>query len=108
MALGAFSYDATRSLLRSIALRQLEAVAESKKQDLERTIVGWRDRVQLVTSRTSLRESLRDFKRDHDEALLARMEGILGDAIRSAESLRGISIYGGTRHESGDLRPHEQ
>jgi HAMP domain-containing protein len=94
LALGAFSYEATRSLLRGIALRQLEAVAESKKQDLERTIVGWRDRVQLVTSRTSLRESLRDFKRDHDEALLARMEGILGDAIRAARSLRGISIYG--------------
>jgi HAMP domain-containing protein len=94
LALGAFSYDATRSLLRSIALRQLEAVAESKKQDLERTIVGWRDRVQLVTSRTSLRESLRDFKRDGDEAQLGRVERILGDTIRAAESLRGISIYG--------------
>ncbi|NNL66873.1 MAG: HAMP domain-containing protein [Myxococcales bacterium] len=94
LALGAFSYDATRSLLRSIALRQLEAMAESKKQDLERAIVGWRDRVQLVTSRTSLRESLRSFKRDGDEAQLVRTEAILADAIRAAESLRGISIYG--------------
>jgi len=94
LALGAFSYDATRSLLRRIALRQLEAVAESKKQDLERVIVGWRDRVQLVTSRTSLRESLRDFKSDGDEAHLDRMEHILDDAIRSTRALRGISIYG--------------
>lgn len=94
LALGAFSYDATRSLLQSIALRQLEAMAESKKQDLERAIVGWRDRVQLVTSRTSLRESLRSLKRDGDEAQLVRMEAILADAIRAAESLRGISIYG--------------
>ncbi len=94
LALGAFSYDATRSLLRSIALRQLEAMAESKKQDLERAIVGWRDRVQLVTSRTSLRESLRSFQRDRDEAHLARIERTLADAIRAAESLRGISMYG--------------
>jgi HAMP domain-containing protein len=94
LALGAFSYDATRSLLRGIALRQLEAVAESKKQDLERTIVGWRDRVQLVTSRTSLGEGLRDFRRDRDEGHLARIEHTLDDAIRSSESLRGISIYG--------------
>jgi HAMP domain-containing protein len=94
LALGAFSYDATRSLLRGIALRQLEAVAESKKQDLERTIVGWRDRVQLVTSRTSLGESLRDFRRDRDEGHLSRIEHTLHDAIRSSESLRGISIYG--------------
>jgi HAMP domain-containing protein len=94
LALGAFSYDATRSLLRSSALRQLEAVAETKKQDLERTIVGWRDRVQLVTSRTSLGESLRDLRRDRDEAHLARIERILADAIGATKSLRGISIYG--------------
>lgn len=93
LALGAFSYGATRDLLQRIAVRQLEAVAETKKQSLERVIVGWRDRVQLVTSRTSLRESLEAFKRTRDEALLARIDHVLGDAIHSAHALRGISVY---------------
>jgi len=93
LALGAVSYEATRELLQRIALRQLEAVAETKKEDLGRVIVGWRDRVQLVTSRTSLRESLATYKRTRDEALVARMERILRDAIRSTRALRGISVY---------------
>ena len=93
LALGAFSYDATQELLQRIALRQLEAVAETKKEDLGRVIVGWRDRVQLVTSRTSLRESLAAYKRARDPALVERMDRILGDAIRSTRALRGISIY---------------
>ena len=39
LALGAFSHAASRALLQRMALRELEAVAETKKQDLERVIV---------------------------------------------------------------------
>ena len=38
LALGAFTYDATRAQLQRLALRQLDALAESKKEDLERVI----------------------------------------------------------------------
>lgn len=93
LALGAFSYDTSGSLLRTLALRQLDALAESKKQDLERVIVGWRDRVQLVTSRTSLRETLAAHEHDRVDVDVERLNGILADAVHAAESVRGISIY---------------
>lgn len=93
LALGAFSYDASRGLLRAIALRKVDAIAEGKKQDLERVIASWSDRVQLITSRTSLRESLAEHQRDATASRTERIERILGDAIAAAESLRGISIY---------------
>jgi HAMP domain-containing protein len=92
LALGAFTYDAVRDLLRRTALRQLEAIAESKKQDLEKVIVAWRDRVQLLASGAQLRESLRRLD-GGDEAAEAAMNALLEDSLRSLRALRGITVY---------------
>jgi HAMP domain-containing protein len=95
LALGAFSHEATRDLLQGLALRELEAVAEGKKQDLQRVIAGWQDRVQLVASRTSLRESVRELRLDGrgDAAVLDRIQTIADDAVASTRTLLGISVY---------------
>jgi HAMP domain-containing protein len=94
LALAALTYGAARELLRRQSVRQLEAIAESKEQALEEVIVGWRDRVQLVTSRTLLRESLRELGRRNDPALRDRIRGILDDARDSVRVLRGIAVFG--------------
>lgn len=93
LALGAFAYGAARDLLQRAALRQLEAVAESKKEDLQRVIVAWRDRVELVTSSPELREEVREFARTRDPELEARIRRFLEDAIGSVPAMRGVSIY---------------
>ncbi|MCZ6462787.1 MAG: HAMP domain-containing protein [Proteobacteria bacterium] len=93
LALGAFAYGAARDLLRDVALRQLEAVVDTKKENLERAVVAWRDRVQLITSRTQLRESLETFRHSPDDETLESIEESLQDAIESVQSLRGIAVF---------------
>jgi HAMP domain-containing protein len=95
LALGAFSHEASRELLQRLALRELEAVAQTKKQDLQRVIGGWRDRVQLVASRTALRKAAGQLRPDGrgDEAVLEQIQVILNDAVAATRALRGISVY---------------
>jgi HAMP domain-containing protein len=93
LALAAFSYGAVRGLLQTIAVRQLEAVAETKKQDLEKVIRGWQDRVQLITSRTDLRQGLAELRGGDDPEVRERIEQTLRDALESVQALRGIAVY---------------
>jgi HAMP domain-containing protein len=93
LALGAFSYEASRALLQRLALRQLDALAESKQEDLERVMVAWQDRVELVTSRTALRERLRSFRATRDPEDAAAIERILTDAENAVTALRGIAVF---------------
>ncbi len=93
LALGAFSYDATRSQLQRLALRQLDALAESKKEDLERVMVAWQDRVELVTSRTALRQRLREYRATRDPSHAEAIRRILVDAEGAVAALRGISVF---------------
>ncbi len=93
LALGTFSYLEARDLLRDNAVRQLQAVAESKKEDLEKVIVGWRDRVALITSQRELATNLQAARSgDAPEAVDAATRA-LRDALEAVPSLRGISVY---------------
>jgi HAMP domain-containing protein len=92
-ALGAFTYDATRAQLQRLALRQLDALAESKKEDLERVMGAWQDRVELVTSRTSLRDRLTRYRKTRDPEDAAAIQRILVDAEGAVDALRGISVF---------------
>jgi HAMP domain-containing protein len=92
-ALGGVTYRVTADLLARSAHRQLDAIAASKKQDLERVMVGWQDRVRLITSRTQLRASLEALAREDSPEDVARLEQILEDVLGAVETLRGISLY---------------
>jgi HAMP domain-containing protein len=107
LALATISYRAARDLLHRSSVRQLQALAESKKQDLEKVIVAWRDRVALITSRTHLRLGLREFGRSGDPAAAADIERILADAAAAVPALRGIAVYtqDGRRVASTGLDP---
>jgi len=87
VVLGVFAFEASRSMLQALALRQLESVAEGKKDDLERAQEAWRDRARLISSRTQLRLSLRHFLDTSDREELDRMRRILDDARGSVRSL---------------------
>ena len=58
--LGSFAYITSADLLQEISLRQLDALAESKKRDLNKVYESWEDKLSLVRSRESLRTSIRD------------------------------------------------
>lgn len=92
--LGFVMYSAAGTLLRESSLRQLEALAESKKDDLRTEYLGWEETVRLVASRTQLRLSLRELAETGDPVQRSRIERILVDADRSGRTIRRLTVYG--------------
>ncbi len=93
LTLGAFTYGAVRDLLQRMAMRQLDALAESKKEDLEKVIVAWQDRVQLIASGQQLRQLLQERAQAEDGSDTEAIRLLLEDSLRSLHALRGITVY---------------
>ena len=93
LALGAVAYTTAGRLLKRQSLRQLESLAETKKQDLERMYLSWQDRVSLIASRTQLRLSLSDFNERGSPAQRARIRRILEDACRAVRTVQRLAVY---------------
>ena len=60
MILGTFAYRTSAELIQQISVRQLDALAESKKQDLLKVHESWENQLRLIRSRTQLGINLRD------------------------------------------------
>ncbi len=93
LALGYLAYTAAEGLLTEKTLRQLESLAETKKEDLEKVFLGWHDRVALIASRTQLRFSLRDYNDTRNAAHQDRIQRILTDARLSSQAIHSLSVY---------------
>lgn len=93
LALGALLYTAASDLLMRKTLRQLNALAETKKEDLENIVEGWDDRVSLIASRTHLRTSLSEYNETHSPVLREDIRRILADASGSSEAVQSLTVY---------------
>jgi methyl-accepting chemotaxis protein len=93
LALGTFGYQEGRTMLEQSAMRKLDAVAESRKQDLQNLMTGWADRVRLIGSRTQLRLSLAAYNRNANEGDRRTMTRILDDARTAAGSVEFLAVY---------------
>lgn len=86
MLLGTFAYYTSADLLQEISLRQLDALAESKKRDLSKVYDSWEDNLRLVRDRTQLRYSIREYvETDSPEALRAIERIIQGITVAVTE-----------------------
>lgn len=92
-ALGYFAYVFSSELLTEISLRQLDALAEGRKDDLAKVLEGWRENVRLVRSRTRLRELLLDAGHRTDPEQLGELRRIARDVERSSQSIRRITLF---------------
>ena len=92
-ALGVIAYSTSGELLEHTSVRQLQALAASKKQDLQQILQAWQDRVYLIASRTQLRISLDQHNAAHADAERDVVRQILEDARRSVRRVRSLSIY---------------
>lgn len=90
--LGFFAYQNSASMLQEISERQLNALAESKAQDLQNVIESWSDRTRLVSSRTQLRLSLDQYNQGNTNTL-PQMTRILNDAQSATPSVVAITLY---------------
>jgi HAMP domain-containing protein len=93
LILGVFGYQQGRDMLEGASLLKLDAVAESRKQDLENVMLGWGDRVRLIGSRTQLRLSLAAYNRTGDARERERMNRILDDARGAVASVDYLAVF---------------
>lgn len=94
LAFGWFLYGIADRMVGEGTEAQLASLAESEADALATILVGWRERVQLVASRTQLRVSLLRWDETGDEAARARIGTILADAANSALSVAALGVYG--------------
>lgn len=90
--LGAFAYQTAADLLEEISIRQLEALAESKKRDLEKVQEGWRDQLRLIKSRTPLAENLQRFLTSGEEESRQAVLRVIEDAGAAVDDVDQIRI----------------
>jgi len=83
--LGLFAYRTSADLLQEISVRQLDALAESKKRDLIKLYESWQNQLRLIRSRTQLRISLREYLSTGSEDSLARVTRIIEDATAAVD-----------------------
>ena len=80
MLLGTFAYITSAGMLQEISLRQLDALAESKKRDLTKVYESWEDKVRLVRSRESLQTAISDLvsvnSKENQQALETLIQGV--------------------------------
>ncbi len=93
LALGSIMYADASRLLEVSTQEQIEGLAESRKDALGNVISGWRERVQLISSRTQLRLSLREHNRAATPDIAARIERILADAAASVATVESLAVY---------------
>lgn len=90
--LGAFAYKTTASLMQEMSVRQLNALAESKKRDLDKVQEGWRDQLRLIKSRTQLREDLKHYLDTGDKESILSVTRIIEDAVSAVDDVDKIRI----------------
>ncbi|MCB1644811.1 MAG: HAMP domain-containing protein [Pseudomonadales bacterium] len=91
--LGTFAYYTSARLLQEISVRQLDALAESKKRDLEKVQEGWKDQLRLIRMRTDLRMDLSRIIHNEDEETRAAVRQVIEDAVTATDNLDRLTIY---------------
>ena len=93
LALGAYAYRTADESLNRRTRRQLDSLAETKKDDLQKVILGWKDRVALIASRTQLRYSLHEYNRSGDSEQQERIKEILTDARQASQVVQSLVVF---------------
>lgn len=91
--LGAFAYRTSAELLQQNSVRQLNALAESKKQDLIKVHESWQNQLRLTRSRAQLRYSIRDFLNHGQGGSLDDVTQIIGEATRAVEDVVRLAVF---------------
>jgi diguanylate cyclase (GGDEF)-like protein/PAS domain S-box-containing protein len=92
MVLGAIAYYSAQNALSGQVLDNLESVATTQKHRIESIIEQNLERLALVSSRTQLRISLKEYIAEPNQPSRDKMNRILGDAAVSISDLRGLFI----------------
>ena len=98
-ALGGVTYLRARALVTEATLQQIEALAQTRKEAVQKLLSGWEERAALIASRTQLRSSLAEHNLTGDPGAAQRVEEILADALSSAQTVQALVV----RDARGDV-----
>lgn len=93
LVFGLITYRTIEVELEARQVDQLEALADLKASAIERIVVGWRERVALVASRTQLRTSLASYNSTESAVAVTRMQRILADAEAASPLFRSLAVF---------------
>ena len=93
LVLGSLFYRASSEILQSISARQLDSLAAARQQDLKIVAQGWFDQVRLISSRTKLRNSLKQYAESPTDELRDTMQRILRDAQLAVGTVTRVALY---------------
>ena len=90
--LGSFAYITSASLLQEISLRQLDALAESKKRDLNKVYGSWEDKLHLLRSREKLRTSISEFVSNQNVESRQELEEVISIIIAALPKIDKLTV----------------
>ena len=90
--LGIFAYQESARLLAEISHRQLEALAESKRNDIVKVQDGWRDKVRFISSQKEFADAVRRYMADPTPNNLVLVNDLIADAAAVLEAVDRISV----------------
>lgn len=93
LVFGFITYSTIEGEFRERRVDQLEGLADLKVSAVERIVVGWRERVALVSSRTQLRTSLAAHNTTASPVAASRIRRILADASRASSLFRSLAVF---------------
>ena len=93
MLLGTFAYYTSSNLLQEISLRQLDALAESKRRDLSKVYDGWEDNLRLVRDRRQLRDAIRNYVKNNDPQELSVIENTIQGITVAVKEIDKLIIF---------------
>ena len=91
--LGSFAYITSADLLQEISLRQLDALAESKKRDIIKVYESWEDNLRLVRESTQLRNSIRGYTDRKDPDALRRIERFIQGITVAVSEIDKVIVF---------------
>ena len=91
--LGTFAYRTSAELIQQISVRQLDALAESKKQDLLKVHESWENQLRLIRSRTQLGINLRDHVLSGKPEALNAITRTVRNATGAVKDVNSITIF---------------
>ncbi len=93
MLLGTFAYYTSSNLLQEISLRQLDALAESKRRDLTKVYDGWEDNLRLVRDRPQLRYAIRNYVENDDPQELRNIQNTIQGITVAVKEIDKLIIF---------------
>ena len=91
--LGTLAYYTSANLLEEISLRQLDALAESKKRDLIKVYDGWEDSLRLVREIDQLQSAISTYVDTDDPASLRDIERIIEGVTVAVKEIDKLIVF---------------